>query len=165
MKVRAGIEVSPALPLSPSEKSFADEYFAGAEAGNAVRSYLIVHEGASYATASVNASELLKSARVREYLQRLHDTAIETTAAGLRPWAELLPMAQMIVVRTAEGKIRNRLAYEAAREICNRVMGTPVSVGSHEVIVRDEARIAQAVSAFAKRMADERRRRVREVAG
>jgi hypothetical protein len=162
LRVRSTEAASPALPLSPSEKRFADEYFAGADAGNAVRSYLIVHEGASYATASVNASELLKSTRVREYLQQLHNAAIAMTAGELKEWAALLPAAQSLIVSTVEGRVKNRVALEAAIYLVNRVCGTPTNVASTEVVHRDEGRIARAVAAFTRRMSDEQRRRVRD---
>ena len=105
----------------------------------------------------------LRQPNVKAFLEHLHQEATALTVGKLVPWSELLPLAQSVIVSTAQGRLRNRLAYEAAREICNRVMGTPVSVGSHEVIVRDEARITKAVSAFTKRMADSRRREVRAI--
>ena len=80
------------------------------------------------------------------------------------PWADLLPIAQSVVIATAQGRLGNGIAYEAAVHICNRVLGTPVSVGSRDVIVRDEARILRSVNAFTKRVAEVNRRNLREVA-
>jgi hypothetical protein len=156
-------ELSPPLSLTPQERRFAEEFFSGEHAGNATRSYLAIHPDSSYDTASVEASTLLKQPNVRSFLEYLHQEATGLTVGKLIPWVDVLPVAQAVIIAAANGKVRGRLAYEAAVYICNRVMGTRVSVGSHEIIVRDEARIAQAVSAFTKRMADENRRRAREV--
>jgi len=80
------------------------------------------------------------------------------------PWADLLPIAQSVFIATAQGRLGNGIAYEAAVHICNRVLGTPVSVGSRDVIVRDEARILRSVNAVTKRVAEVNRRNLREVA-
>jgi hypothetical protein len=162
LQLRANEEVSSALPLTPQERRFAEAFFSGEHAGNATRSYLALHPDSSYDTASVEASTLLKQPNIRSFLECLHREATGLTVGKLVPWIDVLPMAQSVIIAAANGKVRGRLAYEAAVYICNRVMGTPVSVGSHEVIVRDEAKIARAVSAFAKRMTDERRRRLHE---
>jgi phage terminase small subunit len=156
--------LAPPLALTPQARRFADEFFNGEYAGNATRSYLVLNENVSYANASVEASDLLKTPEVRAYLNNLHERAITATAATMKPWSELVPMAQGIIVATARGEVRNRLAYEAAIHICNRVLGTPVSVASTELIVRDEARILRAVNAFTKRVAEGNRRNLREVA-
>jgi hypothetical protein len=157
-------ELPPPLSLTPQERRFALAYFEGDTAGNGTQSYLSIHPECSYDAASVEASTLLRQPNVKAFLEHLHQEATALTVGKLVPWTDLLPLAQSVIVSTAQGRLRNRLAYEAAREICNRVMGTPVSIGSHEVIVRDEAKIARAVSAFTKRLTDEQRRRVREVA-
>lgn len=155
---------SPALPLPPHERRFAEEYFSGEHAGNGTRSYLVVHPECTYDAASVEASRLLKSPRVRAFLDELHTTAIEATAGKLLPWTEVLPLAQGVIIATAQGRLKSRIAYEASVYLVNRVMGTPPSSGTHEVIVRDEAKIAKAVAAFNQRVSDERRRRARELA-
>ena len=149
-------ELSPALPLSPKEREFCEEFFAGQHPGNATRSYMVVYPNTKYDVASVEASRLLKATRVREYLAELHQTATMLTAAKLQPWADLLPSAQAVIVATSEGRLRSRLAYEAAVYLTNRVIGTPTSVASTEVVVRDGRRIAKAVEAFRKRVAAER---------
>lgn len=158
-------ETTPPSPLAltPQERQFAIAYFEGDTAGNGTRSYLAIHPECSYDAASVEASTLLRRPNVRAFLEHLHQEATALTVGNLRPWSELLPLAQSTIIATAQGRLRNRSAYEAAVYICNRVMGTPVSVGSHEVIVRDEAKIAKAVSAFAKRVADEQLHKAREV--
>jgi hypothetical protein len=161
LKITESDEVSPTLPPTPQERRFAEEFFSGENAGNATRSYLLVHPESSYDAASVEASRLLKSPRVRAFLDELHATAIESAAGKLMPWSELLPLAQSVIVATAQGRLRNRIAFEAAVFLTNRVMGTPVSLASTELIVRDEARIAKAVSAFTKRVVAERRREIR----
>jgi hypothetical protein len=163
LKIKENEGMPPALSLTPQERRFALAYFDGDVAGNGTRSYLAIHPECSYDAASVEASTLLKQPNVRAFLEQLHQAATALTVENLRPWSELLPLAQSVIVSTAQGRLRNRLAYEAAREICNRVMGTPVSVASTELIVRDEAKIAKAVTAFSRRMATENRKRVREV--
>lgn len=151
------------LALTPQERRFALAYFEGESAGNGTRSYLAIHPECSYDAASVEASTLLKQPNVRAFLEQLHQEATALTVENLRPWSELLPLAQSVIVSTAQGRLRNRLAYEAAVHICARVMGSPVSVASTELIVRDEAKIAKAVAAFTKRMTDDQRTRVREI--
>lgn len=78
-------------------------------------------------------------------------------------WAELLPLAQSVIVATAQRRLRNGLAYEAAVHICARSLGSPVSMARHELVGRDEAKIARAVTAFTKRISDDQWRRAREV--
>jgi len=124
-------------------------------AGNITRSYQKVYPNANYATSSVAGSELLRLPKAKKFLEDLHRQATEIAAGQLVPWIDLLPLAQGIVVATAEARIRNRLAYEAAVYLINRVIGTPVS--SHDIYIRDDARIARALTAFAKRMDEERR--------
>lgn len=150
-------DTDTSLPLTPQDRQFAEEFFAGQHAGNGTRSYLAIHPESSYDTASVEASELLKQPRIRKYLALLHEKATELTAGRLIAWVDLLPTAQAVIVATAQGRLRNRLAYEAAVYLTNRVMGTPVA--SHEVNIRDHDRITRAVHAFTKRLADDSRRR------
>src|SRR5262249_21431875 len=79
-----------------------------------------------------------------------HDLAAAATAGKLIPFADLLPMAQNVIIATAQGRLRNRLAYEAAKYLVDRVLGSPVA--SHDIRIRDDARITQALAAFARRM-------------
>lgn len=157
-------ETSPPLSLTPQERRFAIAYFEGDTAGNGTRSYLVIHPECSYDAASVEASTLLRQPNVKAFLEHLHQEATGLTVGKLIPWTDLLPLAQSVIVSTAQGRLRNRLAYEAAVHICARVMGSPVSVASTELIVRDEAKIAKAVSVFARRMVELQRKRLRPMA-
>jgi hypothetical protein len=143
------------LPINPTERRFAEEFFAGDHAGNATRSYLEVNPEATYDRASVEASILLKSDRVKRYLAELHERITVATAGSLREWTELLPMAQAVIEQTAQGRLRNRLAFEAAVYLTNRCLGGPTA--SHEVVVRDTERIARGVASFTKRLAEAER--------
>jgi hypothetical protein len=143
--------------LTPHERRFVDEYFAGDHAGNGTRSYLVVYPEASYSTASVASSELLKSPKVREYLESLYEQATKATLGKLQDWVELLPVAQQVLVATCQGRMRNRLAYEASKYICDRALGSPTA--STQVTVRDEAKIIRAVAKFTTRVAEGRRQR------
>ena len=114
--------------LTPHERRFAEEYFAGEHAGNGTRSYQAIHPDASYATASVAASELLKSPKIKHFLAELHDHATEAIAGTLRDWAELLPIAQSVILATAQGRMRSRLAFEASVYVVNRAQGLPQAI-------------------------------------
>lgn len=138
--------------LPPHERRFAEEYFAGEHAGNGTRSYQVVHPEASYATASVAASELLKSPKIKEFLAELHDQATQAIAGKLQDWAELLPVAQNVILATAQGRMRSRLAFEASVYVVNRAQGLPQA--STELVVRDERKVAQALNEFARRVAE-----------
>ena len=150
-------DTDSSLPLSPQERQFVEEFFAGEHAGNGTQSYRATHPDASYNTASVEASQLLKSPKIQRALVELHERATSLTIGRLRPWIDFLPLAQITIVATAEGRIRNRLAYEAAIYLTNRVMGAPTA--NHDLVVRDQDRIVKAVTAFTKRLADDSRRR------
>jgi hypothetical protein len=143
--------------VSEREKVVLREYASGENAGNATKAYLREYPDASYNTASVAASDLLKLPKAQEFLAELHRRATEASAARLLPWADLLPMSQAVIVATAQGRLRNRLAYEAAVYVTNRVMGAPTA--NHEVSVRDHAQINRALAAFTRRIADSSRRR------
>lgn len=154
---------SLALNLTPSERRFAAEYFAGEQAGNATRAYLAVHPGSSYNTASIEASDLLKQPNVRTYLEELHANATALSVQKMIPWVDLLPLAQSVIVATAQGKLRNRIAFEAAVYLSNRVLGTPTNVSSQDVLIRDERRITEAIKSYARRVTDLHRGHDREV--
>jgi len=143
--------------LSVRERQVITEYATGEDgvAGNITRSYQKIFPNANYNTASVAGSELLKLPKAKEFLEELHRQATELAAGQLIPWIDLLPLAQAVIVATTKGKLRNRLAYEAAVYLTNRVIGSPVT--SHDIHIRDDARITRAVTAFAKRMDEERR--------
>ena len=143
------------LSINPADRLFAEEYFAGEFAGNATRSYLIVNPDATYERASVEASILLKSDRVKRFLAELHERIAVATAGSLRDWTELLPMAQSVIEQTARGRLRNRLAFEAAVYLTNRCLGGPTA--SHELVVRDTEKIAKGVASFTKRLAEVKR--------
>ena len=145
---------SLALSLSPSERRFAAEYFAGEAAGNGTRAYMAVHPGSSYNTASVEASVLLKQPNVQKYLEELHTDATALSVQKMVPWADLLPLAQSVIVATAQGKLRNRASFDAAVYLVNRVMGTPTNVSSQDVLIRDERRITEAIKSYARRVSD-----------
>ena len=72
-------------------------------------------------------------------------------------------MAQAVIVATAQGKLRNRISFEAAVYLVNRVMGTPTNVSSQDVLIRDERRISEALKSYARRMTDARMGEGREV--
>lgn len=146
------------LSLTPPERMFCEAYFLDEEnAGNATRCYMQLFPDASYATASVEASGLLKQPKIRKHLAALQERAIENVAAQIQPWSDLLPVAQAIVVATAQGRMRNRLAYEASVYLVNRCLGNPTATS--EVHVINHERIAKAVGAFTRRITDEQRRR------
>lgn len=154
---------SLALDLTPGERCFAAEYFAGEQAGNATRAYLAVHPGSSYNTASVEASVLLKQPNIRGYLEELHANATALCAQKMIPWVDLLPLAQTVIVATAQGKLRNRISFEAAVYLVNRVMGTPTNVSSQDILVRDERRITEAIKSYARRVTERHRGNGQEV--
>jgi hypothetical protein len=138
--------------ISVRERQVLTEYATGEDgiAGNITKAYQRVYPDANYNTASVAGSQLLRLPKAKQFLESLHREATELAAERLVPWVDLVPLAQGVIVATAQGRLRNRLAYEAAVYLVNRVIGTPVS--SHEVHVRDDVRIAKAISAFAQRM-------------
>jgi hypothetical protein len=143
------------LSIGPKERRFAEEYFSGDHAGNATRSYLAVNPDATYDRASVEASILLKSDRVRRYLAELHERITAATAGSLKEWSDLLPIAQEVILQTVQGRVRNRLAFEAAVYLTNRTLGSPTA--SHELVVRDMDRIARGVEAFSQRLSQGKR--------
>jgi hypothetical protein len=146
------------LPIRPMERRFAEEYFAGDHAGNGTRAYLSINPESTYDRASVEASILLKSDKVRAFLRELHDQVTQATARRLVPWTELLSTAQTVIMATVQGRLRNRLAYEAACYIVNRNLGSPTA--SHEIIVHDQERIAQGVRLFAQRLKEAQRKQL-----
>lgn len=143
--------------LTVRERQVILQYVTGEDgvAGNITQSYRKIFPCANYNTASVAGSELLKLPSAQRFLEELHREATSLATDRLVPWIELLPLAQAIIVATAQGRLRNRLAYEAAIYLTNRVLGGPVS--SHDIHVRDDARITRAVTAFTRRVATEQR--------
>jgi hypothetical protein len=115
------------LKLDPRHRQFAEEYFAGPTAGNALRCYLRVFDTTKEGTAGSAGHELLKRPEVREYLEHLSSEATERVltelGGALRPWIQLAPEAQAILVATARGTLRSRLAFDSAREILDRALG------------------------------------------
>ena len=93
---------------------------------------------------------LLKLPNVVAYLNELRARALEGTSDQVRPWVDLLPLAQAVVVGTAEGRFRSRLSYDAARYICDRCLGAPMSTSV--VRVRDEAKVAHVLGKFMERL-------------
>jgi hypothetical protein len=156
-------ETKGGLSITPMERQFAEEYFAGEFAGNGTRSYLAINPESTYDRASVEASCLLKSDKVRAFLRELHDRITEDTAGRLMPWTELLSTAQSVIVATAQGRLRNRLAFEAAVYIVNRNLGSPIA--SHEIVVKDNERIIRGVRMFGERLRAAQRKQLAENAG
>jgi len=148
--------------LTTTERRVALEYFSGENAGNKVRSYLAIFPEASYGTASMKADEILNSSKVKRFLDGLQHQVVEEVMGELkgelRPWIDLLPLAQGIIVATAQGKIRNRLAYEAACYLTNRVLGMPTA--TVDLHVQNSERIAGATKVFTGRMVAERQKKV-----
>jgi hypothetical protein len=143
--------VAGASELSAKERQFCQEYFSGEFASNAVRSYLEVYPEAAYGAASVEASGLLKQPRVRHYLRELHEKATAlAVAGGMRPWEELIPLAQGILVATADGTLKSRLALDSAKLILDRALGLPVAHTEVQLVNREKA--AQALMALQRRM-------------
>jgi hypothetical protein len=152
-------EVRGGLPLTPAERQFCEEYFAGDFAYNATRAYMATFPDVSYALASVEGSRLLKSDRVRSYLRDLHERITAETASSLREWSELLPLAQSVIEATAQSRLKNRLSFDAACYITNRCLGSPTAIS--EIHVKDSERIRQGVAAFSARLADAKRKQKR----
>jgi hypothetical protein len=145
------------LPLTPKEREFCLLYFGDEQlAGNGVRSYMAIYPDSNYNSAAVKASELLKTPKVREFLAELQEGVIEEAASRLRPWTAVLGLAQSVIVATAQGRLRNRLAYDAAVYLTNRCLGTPVATSETHVINHD--RVIRAVTAFGRRQADDQRK-------
>jgi hypothetical protein len=142
---------------TPSERAFAIAFFRGETAGNATRSYLATYPGSSYDAASVEASGLLKTPRVRAFLDQLYNGVIADTVSEMRPWAELRPLAQRVIVATAQSQLRNRLAYEAAVYLINRAEGTPTANIDIAILTREQVIVA--TKSFLTRAADEQRLR------
>lgn len=134
--------------LNPRQIAFALEFACGEYAGNATRSYMKVY-GVSESVAGANGPRLLGSAGIREMLAKLHENAIAAATGTFIAWSELVPMAQAVIVATAQGKIRNRLAYEASTYLINRALGQPTAV--QEVRV-DEAQARRALDAYHARV-------------
>jgi hypothetical protein len=158
MRVVDAEQTRGGLPITPMERRFAEEYFAGEHAGNGTRAYLSINPESTYDRASVEASILLKSDKVRAFLRELHERITEATAGRLMPWTELLSTAQTVIVATAQGRLRNRLAFEAAVYIVNRNLGSPTA--SHEVVVHDHETIKQGVKMFSQRLREAQRKQV-----
>ncbi len=138
------------LDLTDLERRFVEEYFSGEHAQNGTRSFMIANPNANYNTASIEAGRILKKPRVQRYLAQLHRQATETVVGELVPWAQLLPAAQAVILATVQGRLRNRLAFEAACYLTNRVLGLPAATVDLNVANRE--RIAAATKNFASRM-------------
>jgi hypothetical protein len=144
--------------LTASERAFALAYFDGEDtAGNAVRSYMNVHREANYNTASVESTRLLKEPRVQKFLDQLTQHVIGDTVGAMRPWAELRPLAQQVIEQTARGRLRSRLAFEAAVYLINRAEGTPTANIDIAILTREQVIVA--TKSFLTRAADEQRLR------
>lgn len=144
--------------LSPVERRFAEEYFGGEFAHNGTRSYMLANPNANYNTSSIEAGRLLRLTRVQKYLRELHRQALDSfTAEGLRPWSDFLPLCQRVIAATAEGRLKSRLALEAACYLTNRALGAPTT--NIEVQVLNRERIAGATKAFMGRVAEEVQRK------
>lgn len=139
--------------LTERERRVLIEYVIGEDdvVGNATKAYQRVYPNANANTASVAGSELLKLPKAQEFLEQLHCQVAEVVPVRVRPWMELVPESQAIILATARGRLRNRLAFEASVYIVNRALGSPVS--SHDVHVTDDARILKAIAAFTRRVA------------
>lgn len=137
--------------LNPRQIAFALEYVSGESAGNATACYKKSYGVTSDNTAASNGSRLLSHAKVKELIARLHQEAIDGAASQLMSWADLLPSAQAVILATLQGRLRNRLSYEAAVYLCNRVMGAPTA--SIDLQVHNQERVVGAMKAFLDRMA------------
>lgn len=126
--------------LTSLQKNFALAYFEGPTAGNATRSWMRTSGEESADRAGAIASEVLKHPRVAKFLVHLHEAAIVAAVdRKLTPWGSLVPLAQGVIVATAQGKLRNRLAYEAAIHILDRALGKPTE--RHTLELMDESRV------------------------
>lgn len=143
--------------LSATERRFALEYFGGEYAGNGVQCYRLIHPDATYESASVLASNLLKLDKVKQFLRDLREKAVQATMARLAPWQELAVECQAIVMATARGELRSRIAFDAAKHVLDRAYGLPVATS--EIRVMDHARMAELAARFTKRIQDETERR------
>ena len=142
--------------LSDLQRRFTMAYFSGEHAGNGTKCWMEVSGEPNYNSASVVASEMLKNRKVRAFLAHLTSEATTTAVQGkLRPWEDLLPMAQGVVVATAQGKLRNRLAYEAAIHILDRALGRPVERQEVEHLNRE--RVTTALRSLTRRVIREQR--------
>lgn len=142
--------------LSDLQRRFTLEFFGGEFAGNATRAWMKVSGEPSYNSASATASGLLRHRKVKAFLAHL--TAEATSVAvgqKLKPWEDLLPMAQGVVVATAEGRLRNRLAFEAALHILDRALGRPVERREVEHLNRE--RVTTALRSLTRRVIREQR--------
>lgn len=107
---------------------------------------------ATYNTASVSATRLLKDQRIQRFLGLLRDEALARVAKDLRPWRELVVDAQATLLAVMRGELRSRLMLEAAREVLDRALGKPTQTLAHEVLW-DQRRVTQALHALANRTA------------
>ncbi len=162
-ELRGEETVAESRDLTALERRFVEEFFSGEHAQNGTRSWMVVSPQSTYATASVTASQLLKLPKAKRYLAELHRVATEAIAADLLPWVDLLPAAQAVILATVQGRLRSRLAFEAATYLTNRVLGMPTATVDVQVANRD--RIANGTRAFTTRVLEEHSRRKRLAIG
>jgi hypothetical protein len=136
--------------LSKRELAFCLQYASGEHAGNGTRSYLAAFPKTKYSSAAVAAHEILKNPKVQQFLAALYRDNVLEVGNAIRPWADLVPEAQAVMVATMRGRLRDRLAMEASQLILDRALGKPTQHLEHE-LVRDEARINKALHALTKR--------------
>lgn len=136
--------------LNPRQIAFALEYVSGEHSGNATACYQKVYGVTSENTASSNGSRLLANAKVKELIARIHQEAIQGSVNQLMSWADLLPSAQAVILATLQGRLRNRLSYEAAVYLCNRVMGAPTA--TLDVQLHNRQHIVGAMKTFLARV-------------
>lgn len=108
-------------------------------------------------TASTNSTDLLKVTKIKKYLDLLFAIGLGPVGEKARPWVELLPKAQAIVLATAEGRLRSRLQYEAACYLINRALGLPSA--SLDVTITAKERVEAGTKAFTARLAKDKEHR------
>jgi hypothetical protein len=140
--------------LSEKERAFVLQYHCGEHRGNGTRSMMAANAKLSYAAAATAASEALKSAEVQRFSAAFHQHVLASTVQNeIVPWSDLVPLAQGVLVATARGRLRSRLAMEAAVHVLDRALGRPMLPLQHSVI--DRTRVRQALAAHRQRMETE----------
>ncbi len=136
--------------LNERQRKFALEFFSGENQGNATRAYMAAYPDVNYSSAGAVGHDLLKTNKVKVFLEKARAEAREGAINEIRPWIELAGEAQWVIWRTVVGEMRSRLALDAAAMILDRAFGKPTERIEHEL--RDESRITRALMALQVRL-------------
>ena len=152
-------EIEETSGLNLKQRLFVKEYLFGEHQGNATRAYLTVYGGESrkklsVASAAVCGSTLLASTKCKEYLTHLSDQAAQRSQKELRPWEDLAPEAQGVIVGVLRGEVRNRQRFDAAMAILDRALGKPIQRGEYEVNVNAKQILASLRALAERRLID-----------